>query len=190
MPTFKLVNPKIIGDFKDTINAKNVSDAADKTWGRLTKYITKNVPRFLFTLENQESGLLHNFQVDESPDGKIANYDIMELESKLTEKQIKSFKNELARIERKTKHLVDNMDGGRRKHHHHDEDDSTTSSSDELYDKIKLIKSLNTPQPIVYWWYTPTLYTTYYTLPSIYIPTFNPPLLPYVEISLSSAWLG
>lgn len=187
MPTFKLANPKIIGDFNDTIKANNKRDAADKTWVNLTKYITKNVPRFLFTLEDQESGLLHNFQVDESPDGKIANYDISELDLNLTKSQIKSFKNELTRIERKTQHLVGEMDGGRRRRHRYHEDDSTTES--ELYEKIKLIRSINTPQPIVYWWYTPVLYSTY-KLPSIYIPTFNPPLLPYVEISLSSAWLG
>lgn len=187
MPTFKLVNPKIIGDFNDIVTANNKSDAADKTWMQLTKYITNNVPRFLFTLEDQESGLLYNFQVDENPDGKIANYDITELDSKLTKSQIKSFKNQLAKIERKTQHLINGMYGGQRRHRYH-EDDSTTDS-EELYDKIKLIKSINTPQPIVYWWYTPVLYE-YYKLPSIYIPTFNPPLLPYVEVGLSSAWLG
>lgn len=190
MSTFKLINPKIIGDFNDNINANNANQAAEKTWIELTKYITKNVPRFLFTLENQETGILHNFQVDESPNGKITDYDISELKSNLSDSQIKSFKNEIARIERKTKHLITDMTGGKKKHRYHrHDDDSSTSSSDELYNKIKLIKSFNNPQPIVYWWYTPILYSSY-NLPSIYIPTFNPPLLPYVEIGLSSAWLG
>jgi hypothetical protein len=191
MPTFKLVNPKIIGDFSDTISAQNEADAADKTWLKITKYTTKNLPKFLFTLENTQSGKLHNFAVDESPDGKIANYDISEFDSNLTNSQVKSFKNELARLERKTKHLTrGTQEGGRRhKHHRYDDDDSSTSESDDLYDQIRLIKSINSPQPIVYWWYTPMLYTTY-KIPNIYIPTFNPPLLPYVEINLSSAWLG
>lgn len=189
MPTFKLVNPKIIGDFNDTVNARDETDAADKTWLKITKYTTKNLPRFLFTLENTQSGKLHNFSVDESPEGKIANYDITEFNSNLTDSQVKAFRNELARLERKTKHLTRGaQDGGRRHKHRHD-DDSSTSDSDDLYDQIRLIKSINSPQPIVYWWYTPALYTTY-KLPSIYIPTFNPPLLPYVEINLSSAWLG
>lgn len=196
MQTFKLVNPKIIGDFNDTINANDQRNAADTTWVNLTKYMTKNVPRFLFTLENTETGKLHNFQVDETIQGKLANYDITELDSNLTSSQIKAFKDELARLERKTKHLI-NMDGGKRKHRYHGyknydsqcTDDSSTSDSDDLYDKIKLIRTINSPQPIVYWWYTPLIYTTY-SLPSIYIPTFNPPLLPYVEINLSSAWLG
>lgn len=81
------------------------------------------------------------------------------------------------------------MNGRKRRRYRDDDDDDSTTTESELYDKIKLIRSINNPQPIVYWWYTPVLYTTY-NLPSIYIPTFNPPLLPYVEISLSSAWLG
>jgi len=91
------------------------------------------------------------------------------------------------------------MKGGKRKRHHkcEDLDDSSSTSeseSEKLYEKIKLIREINNPQPIVYWWYAPQLYTSYtQRLPSIYVPTFRPPLLPYVEINLSnlsSAWLG
>ena len=205
MQTYKLVNPKIIGEFNDTIKATDQKDAADRTWMKLTKYMTKNLPRFLFTLENRQTGQLHNFQVDESTEGKIANYDITEFDSNLTDSQIKSFKNKLHKIEKKTRHLTNGMKGGRRNDlddldylddlDDEDEDDDEDIDIDDdedraLYDKIKLIKTINSPQPIVYYWYSPQLYSyRRYTLPSIYIPTFIPPLLPYIEISLSSAWL-
>ncbi|AYV81751.1 MAG: hypothetical protein Harvfovirus58_9 [Harvfovirus sp.] len=192
MPTFKIANPKIIGEFDDTVNAPNIMEAADKAWVKMSAHITNNVPRFLFTLEDTQSGKMHNFEVDEIPQGKLANYSITELsEHKISASQERALKAEEKKLQEKLK----NLDGGRHKHRYKDikrinEDDSSSSSSSEedLYRKIRHIRNLNAPQPIVYWWYTPLLYQDY-NYPSLYMPTFNAPLVPYVEISLSSAFL-
>lgn len=207
MSTFKLVNPRILGDYESNVSASNQRDAADKTWTNLTKYITKNVPNFLFTLEDN-NGKLYNFRVSEYVEGKIANYDIEELSNTLDANQIRMFRQELDNLENASYELEgghkcssghcmhrNHRKSGRNKNNDNDEDESCSSSSsssscsEDLYKKIKLIKSINSPQPIVYWWYAPYLYSSY-KQPSVYIPTFNPPLLPYVELSLSSAWLG
>jgi len=189
MPTFKIVNPKIIGGFDDTINAENRMEAADKAWSKMSEHITNNVPRFAFTLENTDTGQLHNYEVDEKSQGKLANYSIRELEDKITPSQERALKEEAALLDKKTK----KMNGGKRKYRYTDikelNDDSSSSSSEEdLYEKIRHFRKLNTPQPIIYWWYTPLLYR-YYDYTSLYMPTFNAPLVPYVEISLSSAFL-
>lgn len=197
MQSYRLVNPKIIGDFNDTFDAIDQKIAADKTWQCLTKYMTKNIPEFLFTLEDKKTGKLYNFQVNESIDGKIANYDIIELEPYLNQQQINLFKKMLNKIEEDISPSI-NITGGKKLHIKYDDNDNTSSSSSsssdsstdrKLFNKIRLFKATNTPQPIVYYWYTPQIYSPS-RLPSIFIPTFIPPLLPYIEINLSSAWLG
>jgi hypothetical protein len=70
-----------------------------------------------------------------------------------------------------------------------DSDSSTTEDSDSVYDRVRLFKAKNTAQQqIAYWWYTPYLYRIDTIVESVYIPTFAVPLMPYIEISMSSAF--
>jgi hypothetical protein len=183
MPTFKIVNPKIIGGFDEEITAVDKNEAAKQAWARLSEHITGNVPTFVFTIENGDTQELVSFEVNETPTGKYADYTIEELKVEMTPKQEKEFRAEVARLDRTGKEL---QKGGRK--HRYDRDDSSSSSSsdDSVYDKLKLFKAINNPKPIVYWWYTPVIYK----LDRFYVPTLNAPLTPYVEINLSSAFLG
>ena len=223
MPSYRIVNPRIGGEFNDTVTAESAPIAAQKIWTSLSKYITNNVPRFVFTLqETGKNGKYHHFQVTESPQGRLANYTIKNLDPNLVSKdQINLFRSEANRLDRKFDVVGANvytdsgstkvgMVGGRHRscsrrrrmsisllNDNDDEDDDEDDDDDDDDDDndpeselfYKRIRSLNKPQPIVYWWYSPQLYSNY-NLSSVYIPTFNPPLLPYVEVSLSSAWLG
>jgi hypothetical protein len=84
-----------------------------------------------------------------------------------------------------------------------DDDNLDEEDSKKLHELVKEIKRRNTPQPIIYWWYDPVVYWYYdiYYDPvtcktrkcpasSVFFPQFNIPLLPYVEINMSSAFLG
>lgn len=208
MPTYRLVNPKIIGDFKDTINAENHINAADKLWLSLSKYITHNVPTFMITLEDQDSKKLYSATIEEKPHGNSADYTISELDLSLTPEQEKSFRKQISRIEElKDEILHKQKTGGRHREHHrhhkrhkhdndydndYDNEDDSSSSSDEdspefssFYKNYKIYNYLTKPKPIVYWWYTPI----YYKVDRFYVPTFTPTVLPYIEINLSSAAL-
>lgn len=207
MEKFKIVNPTIIGGFETVITAHDKNEAAHKAWQSLSDHITGNVPHFAFTMENIKTHELVSFQVEESPTGKYADYTISEVEINLTPKQEKEFREELSRLAKTTKEVEKHQSGGKHSHEHHkgkkrynngndDDDDSSSSSSssssdDDLdvtsvYKKLKLFKSINNQKPIIYWWYSPVLYR----LDRFYMPTFNAPLTPYVEINLSSAFLG
>lgn len=194
MPHFKLVNPTIIGNFEDKINAKDSLEAAVQMWSNINKYITHSVPEFFLTLENTDTGELFSFQIDEEVKGKMADYTIKKYNTDLTPEQEQKFKREVHRIENMAERAKNNKSGGKRKRYTKNldddddgnRDDSTTTSSEDVYEKYKLLKGLSQTQPIVYWWYTPAIYK----LSNVYVPTFNAPLIPYVEIKLSSSFLG
>ena len=66
MGMFKLINPVITGSFEDQYEASTPEAAAKKFWDALTsdgKYVTGNVPRFMFTLQDLSSEKLHHFLV-------------------------------------------------------------------------------------------------------------------------------
>jgi len=195
MPEYQLVNPRIIGALNDTVEASNQLSAAEKAWKNISDHVTNNVPRFVFTLRNMDTNELYTFKITEKPNQKMADYSITELnDKKLTKEQKNKFKNELKRSEKRVDELLNKMKGGRKKRYkdidkNDDEDEDDDDDSDELYEKVRMIRNLNTPLPIVYWWYDPVVYKVF-ELPSIYIPTFNAPLVPYVELNLSSAYLG
>lgn len=183
MTKFTLVNPTIIGNFESTVSADNQTDAAKQIWNNMSEYITGNVPEFVFTLESENDGY-HTFKVKEQPVGKYAEFEISELEFKMKPSQEKKFKEQMGRLKNSS---IGSQDGGKKKKRYSKvEEDEDDSSSDSVYEKLKLFKSINYQKPIVYLWYTPLIYN----LPRFYVPTFSAPLTPYVEINLSSAFLG
>jgi len=181
MSQFKVVNPVIIGNFKDTYDAGVGIDAAKQFWSELTtdnKYITNNVPQFAFTLQHGGNKSLHHFIVKEkalSDNSKFADFSINEITVDLSKDQTKNFLNEVQKI----KLQMSNQAGGKKHRKRYNEDDSSSSSSssdeDDVLDYIRLRKF---NQPITYWWYTPTMYK----LDTIFTPTFTTPLVPYVQL--------
>ena len=169
MAEYKLINPSIQGDLKTTVNAKTPLLAAKETWANLSKYFTNDVPTFAFTLENNEGGMYH-FKVEETIKNNDAKFKIDMIDSKLKKEDLQKFKSRVDKLPA--------MKGGKK--HKKDDDDTSTDSSSEGFDTLKAYKNLSKRiQPITYWWYDPYVYT----LPSVYIPTLIPTVVPYVEIA-------
>jgi hypothetical protein len=179
--SYKLINPSIEGKLKTSFKAKYDLDAANKAWTAVSQYISNNVPKFAFTLENTKDGSLSHFIVKEKLNGKNASFNISKLKLDVDSKKEKEFKNRIAK-----------QAGGKKHHKEHKEDDSSSDSSSSSSD-IQLLSpfspfGLNTfgpnmtvysDLPISYWYYDPY----YYNLDSLFIPTFVYPLTPYMEIT-------
>jgi len=193
--SFKLVNPRIIGTLNTDIEATDATEAANVAWNTISQHITGSVTQFTFTVEDSDNKF-HSYQVSESATGKYADYTISPVEMKITKKQENAFRNELKRLktisDKYNEKLNEKQKGGDRKKRYLDNnnDDSSDSSKDsdsDIYTKFKLFNAINKPKPIVYYWYTPLIYPTY----EYYYPVnFVAPLIPYVEINLSSAFFG
>jgi hypothetical protein len=178
MGNFKLVNPVIIGTFVDTYDTSNADQAAKKFWDTLTtdnKYVTGNIPKFLFTLMDTSSKDLFHYMVREKPEGKNADYSITKVNVEMTSQQKKEFFNEIEKIKNDSdKMLKTEQAGGKRRRY---EDDSSSSESD-VDDLFRYIKLRNVVKPISYWWYTPALYN----IDTIFTPNFVAPISPYVQL--------
>jgi hypothetical protein len=185
MTKYNLVNPCIGGSLNTQFGGRNPLDAANSTWHSISKYLTNNVPRFAFTLENTSTGSLHHFNVNETVDSnRNASFSITELDINLSPKATSSFKNEVHNIIGK---FNTNLNGGAKKRYEDESDDDSSSSSDsdsELQNALRLLKYKS--QPIVYWWYNPLVYKAV----DLYVPTFVVPIAPYVHINLNSAFMG
>lgn len=200
MPEFTLVNPIIKGNFQTKYSDDNVENAANKMWSNLSEHIIGNVPRFAFTLANMEDGTLHSFLVKEklkNKHGKGLNCTIKKIETNLNKNQQSSFLSQFESLSNKINNI--GQSGGedddkedkkdKKKSKRYDDDSDSDSDKDvlELYGNFGYFRTKYMNQPISYWWYTPLLYQLDgYT--SVYIPTFQTPIVPYIEIALSSAF--
>ena len=191
MGKFKLVNPVIIGTFNDTYESSFVDDAAKKFWETLTtdnKYITGNIPKFLFTLMDMSNEKLHHYLVKEKPEGSHADYSIVKINVELTSDQKKEFLKEVNKVRSSSEKMMNDkqieQSGGKRKRYNDvndDNDDSSSTDSDsDIDDLFKYIKLKRAIRPIVYWWYTPVIYK----IDTIFTPTFVAPISPYVQLWL------
>lgn len=183
---YTLINPVIAGSFSKTYEADNENDAAQMFWEALAvdgKYISGNVPKFLFTMkeEGTSDSKLHHFVVSETPDDKSASYSIKKLDLKLTQSETNNLVNASANAYDTAHKLARNyQEGGssHKKHKRHGDDDSSSSSSDssddDLDEMFKSIRIKSVIKPIVYWWYTPTVYK----VENIFTPTFVPSVTP------------
>ena len=173
MPKYTLMNPAIVGTLSSTFSGNDSLDAATTAWNALSKYMTNNVPKFAFTLEDTK-GKLHHFKIAEKlSGGGSASYKIEEIDVKQEPKDVQAFKDRVSAF-RKSK-----AQAGGKKHRKHDDDDDSSSSSSEAFSALKLYKQATKPWPIGYWWYDPFVYR----FDSLYIPTFVAPLTPYIEIA-------
>ena len=194
--TYALVNPYIRGDLKNSFTGKNSLDAANKAYSKLSNYFNNNVPKFYFTIQKikntksigkgRNNDYLH-FKVVETKDGKSVQYKIVP--HKMTGAGIKEFKKKLSNVAISEKKLEvgSEQQGGKRnkktKKSKKSKKESSSSSSDSDWfsdsEDEKYKKEISF-QPIYHWWYDPYLYK----LQKVYIPTFVPPLTPYVELDL------
>lgn len=172
-----------------TFNAENENDAANKIWSEISKNIAGNVPNFVFTIKDKDTNELSNWKVKETPIKKYVDYKITKIDMKMNENQQQKFIDKTNELDEDIENLIHkNQNGGKRKEKRYkkiESDDDSDSSSDEesIYNKYALFTATNRQKPIVYWWYTPTIYK----IDSFYVPTFYSPVYPYVEINLSSA---
>ncbi|ARF09449.1 hypothetical protein Indivirus_1_72 [Indivirus ILV1] len=181
--SYKLINPSIEGQLKTTFKAKSSLDAANKAWTSVSKYISNNVPKFAFTLENTKDGSLSHFIVKEKLDGKNASFNISKLKVDSDSKKEEEFKNRIAKQAGGKKHRKHSLHASHDSHKEHDDSSSSSSSSSS---DVKLISPFSpfghnywNNTPISYWYYDPY----FYNLDSLFIPTFVYPLTPYVEIT-------
>jgi hypothetical protein len=187
MPTYELVNPYIDGGMKKTFAASDSNKAADEAWSTLSQYITNNVPKFAFTLKKVDDGKLSHFVVKEGVSkSKDVDYSIKPLDLNLTKKEEKAI---LSHINKMTKNRLsggakkDDSSSSSSSDSDKDKDDDSSSESD-IYKKIRHFK--NKSQPLNYLWCSPLLYSKDGQLESVYIPSFAYPIVPYLELSLST----
>jgi hypothetical protein len=175
MPNYKLVNPNIQGTLSTSYDASSPLNAANSFWNDFTKHIYNGLPKFAFSMKDDD-GKLHNFICHEKESGDSENFNIEEVEVKSSdanklEKRLQQLGGQTKEPEKKKKRNDDDDDD-------EDEEDAF-DTEDERYNRIRYNRNLTAP--IVYWWYTPALYTQY--LKSFYMPTFYK-LAPYVEVEV------
>lgn len=170
MTKFKVVNPLIFGSLNTTYEAKEPLEAAKQFWNSLTvehNYISGNVPKFIFTLIDEDSKKLYHFEVREKPnENNEVDFCIKQLDEKIPKDTVNGFLNGVNKI---TDDMNTQMGGRRRKRY----DDSSSDSDD--FSLWKYYKR-HSVKPISYWWYNPVLYNVDYVSSLI----FTPPLQPYV----------
>lgn len=179
--TYRLVNPHIKGEFKNSLKTKNSIEAGKKFYKSLSEHFNNNIPEFYFTIQkgSSGSGKYYHFKVKEEREGEEVNFSIEPYKIKGEKKAITKFNGGLEKFinkvggakkkKRKTKKKKDS------------DSDLDDDSSDDYYTRASTyIPSVN--YPIYYWWYDPYLYN----LNSIYIPTFYAYVTPYIEISLTN----
>ncbi len=178
---FELINPVIVGTLSKTYDAENVEEAGKMFWEALTvdgKYISGNVPKFMFTLKESGTDKLHHFVVTETPDGKSASYSIKKVDVKLTNTETSNLIKASRDAYNNAHNLVkEHQEGGKHKKRYEDNDDSSSSSDssdDDLDDYLRSLRIKSVSKPIVYWWYAPTVYK----VGNLFTPTFVPSVTP------------
>lgn len=190
MPSYKLVNPVLVGSINTSYQAKDESSAANEAWATLSKHITNNVPKFAFTLHGE--GKLHHFMVREMADEKTKSveFQIKPLNLKLSKKQEASFMSQVKKVEN------DVQNGGApedKKRYKKDDSSSTdedsTDSDDEygVHQRLQTLRAKRAMMPFYYFYYNPLVYSL---VTSVYIPTFTVPIVPYIKINTSSAFFS
>ena len=105
MKTFKLVNPYIKGNMTTTFSGKDSLNAAQSAWEELGQNISKGIPKFYFTLQDNQKNLVH-FYVKETLNDGLVDYRLSKLNKKIPTKATTHFKTQLEKFE------DTNMSGG------------------------------------------------------------------------------
>lgn len=192
MGKFKLINPLVTGTFTDVFESESADKAAKLCWDALTadgKYISGNVPKFLFTLQSVSDKELHHYMVKELPSDTVADYSIDKINVSLTKEQKKEFLDDVKKARKNSEKMMRTtvQDGGKHRKRYEEDDSSSSDDSDtDLDDMFKYIRIRNSVRPIMHWWYSPSIYN----VDTIYTPTFVSPLSPYVQLWVpSTRWI-
>ena len=189
MKSFKLVNPLILGQFNTEYKAENGLDAVGQFWNDLSTHVTNNMPALYITLRDESNQLSH-YKISETLKGgsKVTDYSISELEEKLSAAETKKFLSKVEKFEVKTNAEIQRQVGGvknpSRKRDEGSSSSSTDSDSDLEGDYYNFTKYRRLTQPISMWYYTPSIYR----VGSVFVPTFNTPIVPYLKIWIP-AWV-
>lgn len=187
MKSFKLVNPLILGQFNTEYKAESGIDAIGQFWKDLSTHITNNIPALYVTLKDENDKLIHYKISEKIKEGlKIADYTISEVDITMTDEENKEFLKNIEENERKLNDKINKQVGGVKKPNRSRQNDSSSTSSvdsdEEDYYNFTRYKRLT--QPISMWYYTPSIYR----VGSVFVPTFNVPVVPYVKIWIPS-WI-
>jgi hypothetical protein len=167
---FKLVNPSLKGDIETTFTGGSHLEAANSAYGNLSQYFNNYIPKFYFTLEDENEKMFH-FYVKETREGDKADFTIKEY--KVSAKYEKDLKKQVKTYTESTE-----QQGGK-----HSSSSSSSSSSDSWL-KDDTPKTTYKVDPIVYWWYYPSVYR----LRKFYVPTFVQSVTPILSVSLYPTW--
>jgi hypothetical protein len=177
---YRLVNPTIQGDMKTSVKSKNSATAARTLYKNLSEHFSNNIPKFHFTIQKGGSGKgkYYHFVVKEMKTNadevsfNIEPYTI-ENESYLIgefEGKLKSFTSKFQKAGGKAKKSS-------KKSRKSTEDSEFFDSDEEIYVNAQTYRPI-VGSPMYYWWYDSKLYN----LKSLYLPTFYPYVLPYVQV--------
>lgn len=200
MENYKLVNPYVKGSINLSAKGADEVQAAGRIWTNLSKNFEKNLPKFAFSIERVSDGKLYHFLVKETITNQDVNFKISELDN-IPEKNNNILKNKIKNLtgksggankknKRQTKRVEsqekpENKPEKKSDKKSKDKSSSSSSSSSESdfsssascdFDRCGLISHI---------WYEPIIYD----IPSLYIPTFIPPISPYVELATQTIYL-
>ena len=184
MKSFKLVNPLIVGSFNTDYTAETGLDAANQFWNDFSTHITGNLPNIYVTLREEGTRNLSHYKISEKVNkgSKSTEFTISEYNAELSDAKTKKFLKEVEKYENKVNAKISRQTGGeveKKPEKKRYKDSSSSSSSDSDSDNYyNFGKYRRLTQPITMFYYTPLLYS----VPSVFIPTFNVPLTPYVKL--------
>ncbi len=180
---YTLLNPHIVGDFKNQVKANTSYEAAKIFYNNLSQHFNNDVPKFHFTIQKGGSGTgkYYHFQVKEKKTENKVTFKIEVMKDlETTHEAMGPFHEKLEKFKEKL-----DQAGGKKKHRkskkskkYDDDDSDSDSDSDDFYKSVRTYRPVN--QPIYYWWYDPYVYR----LDSLYIPTFYSYITPYIELGL------
>ena len=172
MKTFKLVNPYIKGNMTTTFNGKDALNAAQSAWEELGQNISKNVPKFYFTLQDSNKKFIH-FYVKETLNDGLVDYRLSKLNNKTSSSVNKHFKTQINKFEttnmsggirmgrrrksrRKSKRRGSKKKKRKKRKSKNSDDDEDDSSSEEV--GFGASTALTYTSPIGYMYYDPIIY--------------------------------
>ena len=190
MNSFNLVNPLIVGSFNTVYKSETGLDAVNQFWNDFSTHITGNLPNIYVTLRETGTQNLSHYKIAEkiNKGSKTTEFTISSFNLDLSATQTKKFLKGVANYQQKINERISEQVGGddekktdkktekkTEKKRYKDSSSSSSSSSDDYYNFGKYRRLT---QPITMFYYTPSLYN----VTSVFIPTFNVPLIPYVKL--------
>jgi hypothetical protein len=192
---FELVNPRTGGKVPTKFKADNALEAANKAWKALTqdnKLFVNNLPEYALTFLDEKNNL-HHFSIKESCDkeNKQCEFKITDISDKINSSLTAEQRKTFLEASNTTKSQIDGTIDWRQEEKSNKKGKvrkirivSSSSSSDSDDDLIELYDYFadkrRRPVPLWYWWYCPTIYSSYTT--RLYTPIFMPTITPYVQL--------